>query len=245
MFGKELKGSLNIGMYRIDVISEGNGIWYKRYRGDYIEKEVLTKEVTLKLLPMYPIFYPKFLTKYLLCNLSTPIHIPPDENIGFYILLPVDIAVYSYAKHTDKIYSILDIIPPHKVYKYTLYGPLSRYGDVGGTIARYLNVDVFLSQDPINQEVGFCISHVEVRNKLKKFVNVTKLLLDSSPLTIFYEVGSWRCCTQHIKVTITGSSTAVVEYDKEPLEPGFKVIDDVEETKMPFIIYRTDMIWGF
>ncbi|MEM3980461.1 MAG: DUF432 domain-containing protein, partial [Ignisphaera sp.] len=185
MFGKELEGSLDIGIHRIDVLRIGDSIWYKRYRGDYIEKEVLSKGVTLKLLPMYPIFYPRFLTKYILCNLSKPIHIPPDESISFYMLLPIDLAVYSYANHTDKVYSILDIVPLHKVYKYTIYGPLSRYGDVGGIVARYLHVDVFLSHALVNQGVGFCISYVEVRNKLKKIVNITKILLDSSPLMLF------------------------------------------------------------
>ncbi|MEM1560104.1 MAG: hypothetical protein QXV81_06785 [Ignisphaera sp.] len=41
MFGKEFEDSLKIGMHRVDVEGEDDGIWYRGCRGGYVEKEVL------------------------------------------------------------------------------------------------------------------------------------------------------------------------------------------------------------
>ncbi|MEM1678418.1 MAG: DUF432 domain-containing protein [Ignisphaera sp.] len=241
MFGDEIEASIVLDMYRIDVTKVEGNILYRRYRGETIEREILTKDVTLKLLPIYPIFYPRFVTRYILCEFSIPIYIPPMDSIALYMYLPIDIAVYGYKNSS---FTILDIVPLHKLYKYTLYGPPSRYGDVGGVIARYCRTRVSL-EEPRDLELGFCISHLEIRNKLEKFASMSKLLLDTSPLALFYGLGSWRCCTQHIRVIINSPSTAVVEYEKQPIEPGFKAVDEPEEAKASLISYRNEMVWGY
>ncbi|MEM0490482.1 MAG: DUF432 domain-containing protein [Ignisphaera sp.] len=240
MFGKEIETSVIVGMYRVYVDVLGDNVLYRRYRNDVVEKEVITKGV-LKLLPMYPVYYPRFITKYILCEFNRPIYVPPMDSLSLYFYLPIDAAVYSYSSSS---FVIIDIIPLHNLYKYTLYGPPSRYGDMSGLIARYCKTDVFLEK-PREIDLGFCLSHLEVRNKLDRFAILSKLLLDSSPLYIFYKYGSWRCCTQRIIVTINSSSTAVVEYEKEPIESGYRAIDEPEEVKSPLISFRSDMLWGY
>jgi len=241
MFGISISESLILDMYRVEVTNIGNGIVYRRYKNDAIEKEIFTKDISLKPIPIYPLFYPRFLTRYILCEFNTPIYVPPMDSINFYMFFPIDIAIYGYK---DNYFTVLDIIPIHRLYKYTLYGPPSRYGDVGGVIARYFKVATSLEK-PKELMQGFCISYIEVRNKLDRFTAISKILLDSSPLLIFYETGSWRCCTQHITVTINTSTIAVVEYDRKPIEQGFKSIDEPEEVKTPIIIFRNDMLWGY
>ncbi len=237
----EIVSPLMIDMYRIDITSVEGNVLYRRYRGEVIEKEILTtRNTTLKLLPIYPLYYPRFVTRYILCEFSTPIYISPMDSLSLYIYFPIDIAVYGYR---NSFFTILDIVPLHKLYKYTLYGPPSRYGDVSGVITRYCRASVSLEK-PRDLELGFCLSHLEIRNSLERFVVMSKLLLDSSLLTIFYELGSWRCCTQNIIVTINSLSTAVVEYEKQPIEPGFKAIDKPEEIKM-HLINRSEMVWGY
>lgn len=241
MFGMELETPFELGAFRIDVVSREGGMIYRRYRGDTVEREVLTKGLTLKLMPIYPVLYPRFLTRYILCEFTTPIYIPPMDSIEFYIPLPIDVAVYGYRNDS---FTVLDVVPIHPLYKYTLYGPPSRYGDISGVIARYCRVSSYLERHK-ELEIGFCTSSVEIRNRLGRFTVVSKILLDSSPLTIFYKLGSWRCCTQRITVTINSSSTAVVEYGKQSIEPGFEAIDMPDEIRTPMTISRSDMLWGY
>ncbi|MCS7112011.1 MAG: DUF432 domain-containing protein [Ignisphaera sp.] len=241
MFGMEISEPLVLGMHRIDVTRVGEGILYKRYRNGVIEREILAKNVTLKLMPIYPIFYPRFITRYILCEFSTPIYVPPMESIALYMHLPIDIAVYGYKNGS---FTIIDVVPMHRLYKYTLYGPPSKYGDVGGVVARYCRTSTSLEK-PTDVEVGFCLSQIEIKSRLEKFTVVSKLLLDSSPLAIFYKLGSWRCCTQHIMMMISSTSAAVVEYGGQPIESGFKALDEPEEAKAPLISSRSEMMWGY
>lgn len=244
MFGEELEGALEIGGSRIELARFGDRVLYRRLRGGAVEREILTKGEVLRLLPLPTVFYPRHLTRYVLCHLSTPVHVPPGEAVGFYTLLPVDAAVYGFDVRGGS-FGLLDVVPLQRVYKYAVYGPLSRYGDVGGLIARYVRVAVLPERPAWAEEPGFCLSYVEVLNESGRFATVTRLLLDASPLSLFYEPGSWRCCTQRARMSVTGPSTAVVSYEEEPVEQGFKKAEEPEETKDPLVQRETRMLWGY
>lgn len=236
MFGVEIVGSISIGPHSIEVLKFESHTLYRRITdGKHVKELLVDPSLELRLVPIYPVFYPRFLTQYILCKFEKPITVAPGNSVLLYIEIPIDAAIYAYNKSS---FTILDILPLHTTPKLILYGPLS-----GGVLARYCiaNIRDHLDHRP---RLGIAIAKLTIRNNTKSIATVNKILLDASPLRLYYIPNDLRVYTQEITMNIVSSTSAIVSYG-QPFVENAKPIDDPHELKPPRIYNRTDMLWGY
>jgi len=170
----------------------------------------------------------------LLCELDKPIAVASGSSIVIHIEIPTDIAIYAYSKTS---FTILDVLPLHPKPKLVLYGPIN-----GGMLARYCKTRL---ADPATvPELRWALSKLVLRNNTNSVVTVRKVLLDSSPLRLYYVSGKWLVYTQEITLNIISLSSAIVSYG-QPFIEGVQPIDDPPGLRPPRIHNRTDMFWGY
>ena len=232
MYGIRL-GEIEIRGYRIKVENISNHNIYKRIRGnDTIKNIIIDKDITVETRPIYPLFYPKYITQFILCKLNKLL-VKPNSEIRIYGLMMLDLAIYALYNNN---FNIIDIIPLHDKYKLVIYGT-----EQTGIIARHCNLE--LVERELHKE-GYIIMPIKIRNETRSIREVNKILLDASPLKIFYKKGTWIARTQEIEVNILGSSTAIVLYGKGP-QDGFEQLEDPPELRPPRLLNRSDMMWGY
>jgi len=236
MFGVEIVGSVSIGSHSVEVLKFELYTLYRRVTNGKCEKEVLVDpSLELRLVPIYPVFYPRFITQYILCRLERPITVAPGSSVSLYVEIPIDAAIYAYSKSN---FTILDILPLHNTPKLILYGPLS-----GGVLARYCIANIKNHPNHMPRP-GKAIAKLTIRNNTKNIAIVSKVLLDSSPLRLYYVLNDLRVYTQEIVMNIVSSTSAIISYG-QPFIENVKPIDDPHELKPPRIYNRTDMLWGY
>ncbi len=232
-YGLVAEGSLNIGDHRIELESIENGRVYRRiYRGEVKAELLISGVEKIVLTPIYPVMVPKFFTQYILLELKEPLVIAPGSHIVIYTFVPVDLAVYVYR---SEMYRIVDAFSINKI-KYTLYGPIEQ-----GVVARYWRTELLRQES--YPGLGKALTRLVVVNKTREWARLSKILLDSSPLKLYYRRGSWEAYTQELSLTIDTPSTASIVYGKPFVEDAV-AIDDPPELKPPRITNRTDMLWG-
>jgi len=237
MFGTLSTGVLELGSNRIVIEDRGSSLLYRRIdlASNSIAQEMLvSKNVELRLTPIYPVFYPKFVTQYMLCVLDKSITLAPGETLDVFASIPIDLAVYAY---TPQSFRILDIVPLHSEIKYVLYGSID-----SGTIARLCTTSVHTTAPP--PQLGYAIARLVIKNGMGKIVSVTKILLDASPLRLYYRPGTWEAYTQTIYMNIVGDTIAIVSYGS-PFIDGVEPIDDPDSLRPPRIYNRTEMLQGY
>ncbi|ADM27588.1 Protein of unknown function DUF432 [Ignisphaera aggregans DSM 17230] len=235
MFGDVLLNSVSVDRHRIEIDRRGCCLLYKRFTDEKLEKEfIVDVAIELRLVPIYPVFYPRFITQYILCEFDKSIAVASGSSMVVHIEIPIDVAVYAYSKNS---FTILDVLPLHLKPKLVLYGPIN-----GGVLARYCKTKLV---DPATvPELGWALSKLVLRNNTNSVVTVRKVLLDSSPLRLYYAPGKWLVYTQEITLNIVSSSSAIVSYG-QPFIEGVQPIDDPPELRPPRIHNRTDMFWGY
>ncbi len=231
-------GNVEFGEYVIDghraLFREigKDRILYRRFVGEEIVLErIVFGYEKIMIVPVYPALTPKYITNYLLLEFKTPIHIAPGSMTYVYVEVPIDIAIYVYM---DKVFTVLDVIPLFEP-KYTLYGD-----PFNGLIARYYSSSIYYEITPIR---GKALAKLTLRNRTNEWVIVTRLLVDMSPLKIFYKPGTSEAYTQELLMVIDSPSTASVGYG-DPFVSDIEPIDDPPELRQPRIILKTDMLWG-
>jgi len=231
-------GEYSIGDNMVSIVSvSGKKFLYKRVSGGVVVCEKIIAGFTeLRLVPLYPLLYPKYITDYILVELEKTIDIAPGIEIDFYIEVPVDIALYAYH---GREFRVIDSIPLSKP-KYTLYGKPSE-----GVIARYTRSPIHANKP--SPAMGKALGCVKARNKTREWVTLSKILLSADNLRLHYREGSWMACIQDIEVNIDSPQTATVTYSKPSWE-DVKPIDEPPIFRQPRIqtrlILRTDMLWG-
>jgi len=238
----ELKGygRVNVGKYKLQDYAieiadqEGKGVKYARISkdGSVLANSIVVGSKSVNIVPIYPVLYPKRITDFVLVEFENRIDIAPGTETNFYVYIPVDIAVYAYR---GRSFTIVDIIPGYNP-KYTLYGSPDE-----GVVARYMRTSTYDKQP--KPEIGKAISLVRVRNKTREWVTLTKILVHSANLKLYYEEGSWKACVQKLDVTIDSNSTASVTYG-EAFCKGLKLIDDPPQLRPSKMMYKTSMLWG-
>ena len=238
MLGRiEVPSNVKLASYEIDVRLDGEYLTYRRIdTATGAERQyVLSRGIELRLVPMYPIFYPRFITQFILCKLEREIVVAPGASIRVALEIPVDIAVYAYSGNSFKI---LDILTIHRDAKYVLYGTT-----YSGTVARFCLARFVESIDRL--EFGYAYMPLLIKNCMGRVARVSKVLLDASPLRLYYREGSlWYVTTQSITMNIVTETSAIVYYDK-PVDPRATPIDDPENLRPPRVYNRTDMLQGY
>ena len=220
-----------IGSYRVVVERESGGLL--RYRGPG-GSSLVADDLDLIAVPMYPVMKPAFVTRMILAVFREPIIVGPEETISFYFKLPVDVAIYATAGEGSS-FQVVDVLELSGEARLALYGPLH-----SGVVARKVVVDIELSEP--RPSIGYAVSKVVFKNAGRGVVRVSKLLLDASPLKIYYRRGSWEAYTQ--EVIVSGSQEASIVVYGEPFKDGMVELPDPPELRPPRLFSRTDMSWG-
>jgi len=237
MYGMKISGSVKIGDNYIKTRKSNKYIIYNRYKNnELVIEQILNPDIELYLMPIYPLYYPKYITQYILCNIEPRITISPRSTLDFYIKIPVDIAVYAYY---DNSFKIIDIIPTNDIYKMVLYGPIQ-----SGVITRYCRSRIYENLSDVGERKYYAISYIKIINQDRYIRTISKILFDSSPLRLYYKLGTWEVYTQEIEINIISRTMASLIYGA-PFLSGLIQLDDPPQLKPPRLINKTDMIWGY
>jgi len=234
MFGT-ITSSISVDRYWIDIGFGEGVVKYRRFDGEELVKELnIVGDVYLELVPMYPVFIPKFVTQYILCIFSKPIVLTPYREARIYMYLPIDFAIYA---RNHSMFELVDVFSLDLRPKYALYGPRDQ-----GVVARHCVTSY--SFDELEPRLGVAVSQIVIKNSTKDFVTVNKVLLDASPLRLYYRPSTWDVYTQLIVMNITSSTMATLHYENA-FKAGLAVLSDPPDLRPPKIYSRTDMLWGY
>ncbi len=238
-----------IGSWTIHLTLNENSIEYTRRTTQKHPYNVIGEKKTrivgsekIILQPLYPVLLPKKITTSILIEYNEKITLAPGEQVEYYLLMPVDLAVLS-AKHN--YYSLIDVFNVGKV-KYTLYGPIETSIPGGaGIVARYASSKIFFTKESALDEldVGLALVRVKAHNKAREWVTLSKILLEANPLKLYYEEHTWRAYSRDIVFNISSPKTATIVYSNPP-KPGVREVIDPPELKVPLISLKTTMSWG-
>ena len=232
MYGKQL-GEIEINNQKIRVQTSDKYNIYQRIKDKNIIKNIIIdKDIIVETRPIYPLYYPKYTTQFILCK-TDKLLIKPNSEIQIYGNMMIELAIYTIYNNN---FNIIDIIPLHSMYKLVLYGTQQH-----GTIARYCNLKLTNKE---SYKKGYVMIPIKIRNETRNIREISKILIDASPLKIFYKKGTWIARTQDIEVNILSSSTAIVLYGKGP-QKGFEQLEDPPELRPPRLLNRSDMMWGY
>lgn len=236
-YGVPISGRVILRDIILEADLEDGFVYYKRISGG---ETIVSRKIYglshIKLLPLYPVNTPVFLTNYVLLKFTSQIDISPGEEVLFYAKMPVEVAVYVFKESGNKsVFNVIDVFSLSKV-KYCLYGPVDK-----GVIARYYVSETYDKE--IDPELGEAVVRVVVKNKTSEWVVLSKILLETNLLTLAYVRGTWNAYTQEIIVYIDSPKTASIQYGnlfKENLEKT----PDLPYFKQPVIHSKTTMMWG-
>ncbi len=233
MFGLPVRDKLEVGGWTL----LRSGGFYRRVRdGETVFEAMVSSRLRLMLYPTFPLFYPKFLTQFILCVLDKPILVAPGEELWAYTLLDVDAAVYA---ESASVFNLIDVIPLHDRYKLTLYGPRD-----GGVIARLCRSAPYTS--PPALELGKALMPVTIINESRassRIARVDMILLDASPLKLYYKRGTWYVATQEIEMRLVTEDMAIISYKNPP--PGLVEVRDPPGLRPPILGNKSNMQWGY
>jgi hypothetical protein len=240
MYGLVVKDSLEIGEVFIKVERFESYLKYRRsMRGD-VKEVLLDRNTVVETRPIYSLFYPSYVTGYILVSFSKQVVISPKSSLRIMLQLPVDLAIYAYSAD---FYQLIDLIPLHSSYKYALYGPVISSVEATGYIAR------LVKEEPVADNVAeplekHCLARVLIVNKTQDFASVSKILLDAKPLKIFYIPETWKCYTQDIKMILNSGEHASILYEEKPCKECVE-LEEPEEFKGLLRTLSTEMLWGY
>jgi len=227
-------GEVNVGKYRISIVRSESSLTYTRY---YEGKPCVSKKIQgkprIELVPLYPVFTPNIITKYVEIEFEANIVIPGYRNIVSFIKMPVDIGVYVYDEKNN--YYLIDVFETNTI-NYSLYGSI-----VEGVIARYYKSPVY--NDLVKPSFGEAVSKIRIINKHEKIVEVGRIVLDAQIIKMYYKPGTWEAYTQEIYMNILSRDKAIITYGK-PFVENIVEINDPEGFKPPKLRSSNEMIWG-
>ncbi|OYT40496.1 MAG: hypothetical protein B6U89_01980 [Desulfurococcales archaeon ex4484_58] len=231
----ELKEPVSIGPCRIfyEEIDREIIVYRRLCNGRVEAEEIVSKPLKFEIIPLYPVFTPYIITKYVSIHLTQPLIVPSNSSITIYLKLPVDIGVYVY--DLNGRYELIDVYPPLKV-KYGVYGTVEN-----GVIARHYISPIY--RDLIKPGFGEAVAKVNVLNRFERWVKVSRIVLDSQLLRLHYIKGSWEAYTQEILFEISSPTIAYISYGSSFIEKAIP-INDPEGFKPPKLRGRSEMLWG-
>ncbi len=227
-------GEVSVGKYRVSIVRNESNLTYIRYCG---EKPCVSKKIQgkprIELIPLYPVFTPSIVTKYVEIEFEDNIIIPRYGVMVFYVKMPVDIGVYVYDEKNN--YYLIDVFET-SIINYSLYGSI-----VEGIIARYYKSPVY--SDLVKPSFGEAVSKIRIINKHEKIVEVGRIVLDAQIIKMYYRPGTWEAYTQEIYMNILSRDKAIITYGK-PFIENIVEINDPEGFKPPKLRSSNEMIWG-
>ncbi|MET1160452.1 MAG: DUF432 domain-containing protein [Thermoprotei archaeon] len=223
-----------IGEYHVVCGKQGQSIVYTRFKNDVIEtSKILDQALKFELVPLYPVFTPFTFTKYILLELTTPVIVSGNSHIEIYAVIPIDGGVYAYYNNG---FSLIDAFPLNKV-KYALYGPVEE-----GVVARYYKSAPYT--DMRSPNLGEALTKIRIVNKISEGIEVSKILLDSRLLKLYYKPQTNEAYTQEVVMNIIGKNKAIITYGS-PFVEDLTEINDPPGFKPPRLKGANEMLWGF
>lgn len=236
-YGVELVGSNVFGDHVVRVEKDSRVVVYERAtNGELVVSRTIYSASRIIPIPLYPVNIPMLFTTYILVVFKKPLDLAPKESVTLYTTIPVDIAVYA-VKNNEKneAINVVDVFSVKKV-KYGLYGPVDK-----GVVARYYVSDYYFKE--VDPSLGEALVKISAKNKTQEWVSVTRILLESNPLKLYYVEGEWKAYTQELSYIVSSRKTASVYYGR-PFKKDVKPIIDPPHLRQPVIHIKTNMIWG-
>lgn len=161
--------------------------------------------------PVAPVFYPEYLTSYIMLRLQEPIVVEHGGEEEFWTRLEFDVAVV--VGSGDAGYEVVDVFPSSGIGKYALYGSPSR-----GIIARFVPVEVLY--EPL-EEPCKALVRVTIHNRSIRSVRVYRIVFPAQSLNLYYD-DAGRVVGSGLYVAVTSPFTAVVSLREPSLPGGFQ-----------------------
>ncbi|BES82153.1 hypothetical protein PABY_17200 [Pyrodictium abyssi] len=161
--------------------------------------------------PVAPVFYPEYLTSYIMMRLREPVVIRDGGEEEFWARLEFDVAVVVGSRDTG--YEVVDVFPSSGVGKYALYGSPSR-----GIIARFVPVEVLY--EPL-EEPCKALVRVTVHNRSIRSIRLSRIVFPAQPFNLYYD-DDGRVVGSSLYVAVTSPFTAVVSLREPSLPDGFR-----------------------
>ncbi len=242
--GIKVQGELKftMGSWTISIVetSKDSIIEYRRKYNGGSRASILLREKSTRIVglhrllvqPIYPVLIPRKLTISILIKYSNDITMAPGEQLEYYVLMPVDIAILSVKNQT---YTLVDVFNVKEV-KYILYGSVET-----GVVARYGVSKVYFDEESAlkDLEVGLALVKIKAHNKSREWVTLTKILLEANPLKLYYKEYTWTAYSRIINFNVNSPRTATVTYASAPA-PNSQLVEviDPPELRVPFMVLK-------
>jgi hypothetical protein len=199
--------------------------YFRKCGDDEIEKIVMADASKIRLNPIEPVNKPDHLTPYLMIDFTKPIMIEPNVKKKIYIKFPIEVGVF--IRHTGG-FELIDIFTFTKL-KYTLY-----HDPRSGVLCKYWKSDVFSSIPATNINYEGVIE-LNIINSCKKWINVTKTILNAYGMEIFY---NQNFVSIKANMKVKNEMVAETEVLPIPLLKGMKQSIELYTTLPPPILIK-------
>lgn len=227
-------GVYSIGQHMISISDEGGGSRrYLRSSPGGGFSAIISRGLNLVLVPMYPVFRPSFVTRFVLVELETPVLLAPQEAVEVYIVMEADLGVYAVGG--DGSWSLFDVVQISERPSLVLYGPPD-----SGVVARRMRSWVYRSEP--EPGIGKVVALASLENSSREPVTVSRILVDCAPLKLYYRRGSWEAYTQELNLQAERFRGTVLY--RQPFKEGLVELEDPPEVRPPRFFQKTDMQWG-
>jgi len=242
MYGANLSGRMSIGENVIEY-DPGRGR-YRRVGGDgsVLTEVDLSGEYSLILEPIHSLYIPGFITKYLLVEFAQKVVLPPASSRVMSLSIPVDLGVFMVGR---EYYELIDVAPLLSYYKYAFYGPLASLEEVNGVVCRHWRSQIYNGKMGLG--LGECVLEAEIINETNSVASVSKILLDSSFLSLYYEANTSSCYVGRVRLIVRSRDRGDVVYVKTQVPHGYvraNIPGELKPPPIPVIAWRTEMLWG-
>lgn len=243
MYGVLISGEVKVNGYIVEYNSEEG--WYKRLDSSgspVVSLSLAGWQGPAIAEPVPSLYTPSFITRYILVALQDRILIAPGSSIDFYFTIPVDLGVFiGVGDH----YELVDTIPLGSYYKYALYGPPVTSDEAGGVVCRHWRSRVYSYRANVNQ--GECLVEASVVNDYSEPVVVSRILVDSAYIPLYYKQNTFNCYTGRVRLTVRNSQKGVVTYQGTTAPQGYikaRTPVELKHPLIPLIAQKTLMDWG-
>ncbi len=196
---------LRTGDIGITITEKNRKIFeYLRKSPDGEKRLYLSGKGNLLIEPFPPVFLPKKITSFILLDFESDIVLEPSGTSAFYTSFPVETGVMVSGKNDIEL---LDVFSNEKP-KYTLYGSVEQ-----GIICRYFKTGVGFEPE---ENSGKAVALITIKNRYREWVNVSRVVIDCSSLSLFYKEEKIR--SGNINMEIQNRDVAIIRTSEKAPE---------------------------
>lgn len=217
---------------KIDIDMVDNTLRYCRvFRGDTLEKTLLTDRCRIMISPVEPVNLPKNITPYYLVEFDHPCITPPTATSTIFTTFPIEIGVFIIDDKNDKIVDIFSFIKP----KYTQYGELTK-----GKICRFWNGGVHHSP-PVVDPLREGVLELTISNQTQLWIELTRVVFYAYGMKLY---NSRDLVSLRATLRILKEGMAETDFRDSPIHDGMTKSKELFQTRTHTVIQRKFMMEG-